>query len=84
MDTTPSPAFAVDDATSADRFIMPNQAAVVIAVRCDGDDDVVDIKVVFADGTTHDNVPTASQLAIEAAHALSRVLCPAEPSPSDS
>jgi len=66
--------FAIDAATTSDRFILPEQSALVFDVRQDGDDDVVSVKVVFADGTSLDSLPTSSAIAARAARAVAMML----------
>ena len=71
--------FALEDAGEIDRFILPHQAGIVFdLVDEDGDDGVayqkVNVKVLFADRTTPDDVPEVSMLAAHAANLVARML----------
>jgi len=74
-----SASFALEEAGEIDRFILPHQAGIVFdLVDDDGDDGVayqkVNVKVLFADRTTPDDVPEVSMLAAHAANLVARML----------
>ena len=77
--TNTSAAFALEDAGEIDRFVLPHQAGIIFQlVDEEGDDGVayqnVNVKVVFADRTTPDEVPEVSMLAAHAANLVARML----------
>ncbi len=81
---TDRPTFAVEGAGLTDRFVLPEQAALIIDVRDEDGEQIVDVKVVFAEST--DGGPSAtSQMAARLAHVVSAVLRGdiAAPMPSD-